>query len=86
MVVSCRESRQVARTANSFALEDTPLIVIQDVTGAGPPHWPAQATREQVKRIPGAHLNNILQFYNLPPGGTNNAKARKVLAHVGVRF
>lgn len=72
--------------ANAFVHEDAPLIVIQDANGAGPPHWPAQANREQVKRISGAHLNDILQFYNLPPGGTNSAKARKVLAHLGVRF
>lgn len=72
--------------ANSFALDDTPLIVVQDAAGAGPPHWPAQASREQVKSMSGAHLTNILQFYHLPPGGTIKAKACKVWAHLGVRF
>ena len=72
--------------ANSFALDDTPLIVEQDAADAGPPHWPAQATPKQVKHMSGAHLTNILQFYHLPPGGTIKAKARKVLVHLGVHF
>lgn len=72
--------------ANSFALNDTPLAVVEDAAGAGPPHWPAQETREQVKHMSGAHLTHILQFYDLPAEGTNAFKARKVLVHLGVRF
>lgn len=86
MAVSCRESRQQARLANTFALDDTPLAVVEDAAGAGPPLWPAQATPDDVKDMSGAHLTHILQFYDLPAGGTNAAKARKVLAHLGMRF
>lgn len=63
-----------------------PLAVVEDAAGAGAPHWPAQATPEQVKDMSGAHLTHILQLYDLPAGGTNAAKARKVLVHLGVQF
>ncbi|KAL3158569.1 hypothetical protein ABBQ38_010787 [Trebouxia sp. C0009 RCD-2024] len=80
------EARQQARVANSFALDDTVLHVIQNAAGAGPPHWPLQATPAHVRLMSAAHLNAILQFYQLPGGGSTAVKARKVLVYLGVRF
>ena len=64
--VSCSEKMQRAQTINSFATDDTILEVVSNAAGATPPHWPAKASPAQVSRIPGPHLTQTLQFYQLP--------------------
>ena len=85
-LVSCSEGRQQARVINSWATDATVLVVVNDAAGATPPHWPLQATPARVRRIPGAQLNQILQFYQLPVGGLVADRAQRVLMHLGVRF
>ena len=85
-LVSCSEGRQQARVINSWATDATVLVVVNNAAGATPPHWPLQATPARVRRIPGAQLNQILQFYQLPVGGLVADRAQRVLMHLGVRF
>ena len=46
-----REIRQQARFANSFATDNTHLMLVHNAAGAIPPHWPAEATPARVTHL-----------------------------------
>ena len=80
------EARQQARIVNSLVAVETALEVILDANGAAPPHWPAGASSAQVRQIPGTHINQILQFYQLSTQGPVSDRRRRLLIHLGVRI
>ena len=83
--VLCSDRRVQARIANSFAASDTPLEVIQNGNSVAPPMWPANATPEDVRQMPGDQVDNILQHYLLPTDGLVRDRQRRLLMYLGVR-
>lgn len=71
--------------SNLLAGNEAVLEVVTDEAGAVPPHWPANATAEDIRQISGDHVDQMLSFYQLPGDGPVTVRQGRLLMHLGVR-